>query len=194
MSVCKITGQSPCKCSKNKNKVVIDSNDYRLALRKLFTDHAVYTGFAIIESLPVAQPNVPFVLARLLQNAPDIANLLEPIIGGVKANVVNQVITEHLKLAAATLEPVRNGETLLAEQAVNNFLAQGNVFADAVYSLNPAKLNQTEVRNMVRQHNDFVVQLVALRKDEKYAEFIKVADEYYKHMLMFSDALWEALS
>jgi hypothetical protein len=63
MSYCKITGEYPCKCKHGASKVIVDYDDVKLALRKLFTEHAWYTVLVINESVPVKQPDAEVLVS-----------------------------------------------------------------------------------------------------------------------------------
>lgn len=193
MNLCKVTGLHPCKCKHRDNKLIVDFDDYRVALRRAFTDHAVYTSCLITESVPILQPDAAFVSERLLRNPTDIRNLLQPLIGSEKGEVVERVIGDHLKLAAATLEPVRNNDSQRTARAVEAFLNQGNEFGSALSSLNPSKLPLDVAVTMVRDHNNFVVNLATLRQQKNYEDYINTYDVYFSHMMEFSDALCNAL-
>lgn len=195
MSLCKITGQSPCRCQKLQGgKLSINFDDFKTALREAFSDHAWYTSWLITESLPVLQPNAEFVTQRLLENPNDIAALCLSLIGSKKAVAVAGVIRDHLLKAAACLAPVREGNTVATEKAVNELYAQGDKFGEALHSLGPNKLSAEAAKRMVREHNEFVVKLATLRKQQNYQEYIQTFDIYFNHMMMFSDEVANTLS
>lgn len=195
--ICPITGKYPCKCPNKRSATPTGSSlliDLKAVLRKVFTDHAVYTSWLIVESLPINQPNAGFVTERLLQNPADIRTVLEPIIGSTGGAAVEDLFANHLKLAAAALGPVRSGDTSGTQKAVEAFYAQGDQVGLALHNLNPAKLSLEYAVSMMKQHNEYVVKLATLRQQQSYQEYIKTFDEYYKHMLIFSDMVYETLT
>jgi hypothetical protein len=153
----------------------------------------VYTSWLITESLPILQPDNTAIATRLMKNPVDIGNLLDPVIGREEASSVRDLFTEHLELAAGALEPVRNNTTNLVNIAVHKLYSQGDRVGEALHNLNPNKLIKDYAIDMMRQHNEFVVKLAQLRANNEYVEYIETFDEYYKHMLMFSDMIYEAL-
>lgn len=197
MSLCPITGETPCKCRHKLSRTEFGNallTDLKSSLRKLFSDHAWYTSWLIVESVPVLQPDNGVVAQRLLRNPDDIASLLSHIIGAEKARGVGTLFKNHLLLAAAALEPVRNGQTELVNAAVQKFYDQGNLVGAGLHQLNPHKLSQEYATAMMRQHNEYVVQLATLRQKQDYENYIVTLDAYYKHMLQFSDMVYETLT
>jgi hypothetical protein len=195
-SFCPVTGDYPCKCDTKLAVTPMGTalmTDVKAALRKLFDDHVDYTNLVIMESVPMLNPYAKDFIGRLLKNPTDIANLLVQIKGVPLAAEIKEAFTEHLKLAAATLEPVRNGNGV-ATEAVKKFKNQGNILAGALSKINPVKLPLTFSLQLVNEHNDFVVKLVTLRATKKPREFIETLDMYRKHAMMWADAIYEALT
>jgi len=187
MSICKVTGQSPCKCKHIKNINVVDYDDFKLALRKVFSEHAWFTIMAITESVPVEQPDAKVILGRLIRNPNDIKNLISTFVDKSTADLVEKVIADHLNLAAAVFKPLRDGNTIAITEAVNNFVSQGNIFSDALTMIKPGRISTEDARMMVRTHNDFIVKIASDRINGKYQEVIDTFDPYVNHMMMFSD-------
>jgi len=195
-TLCPITGGKVCHCPGKTPTTIMGAAlliDMKSALRKVFTDHAVYTSTLISESLPILQPPAEAVTERLLKNPQDIADLIEPIVGSSKANAVKEQFSQHLLLAAGAVTEVREGNEETVANAVNNFYEQGDKLARALYELNTNKLNSNTVKKLIREHNEHVVQLATLRKSQEDHEYYAHYDIYYAHMLGISDALHGAL-
>jgi len=195
---CRITGEKICMCPKKNRRNMEPMGsallvDMKSALRKVFTDHAWYTGLLIIESLPIPQPNAEFVANRLMRNPQDIYDLLLPIVGEELATPVRDQFKEHLSIAASLLPAVREGNEDVITGGVRKFYNQGDILANALYNLSPEKLRLGEVTRLIHEHNEHVVTLATLRKQEKWEEYLTHNDDYYRHMLMVSDALYGAL-
>jgi hypothetical protein len=60
-------------------------------------------------------------------------------------------------------------------------------------SLNPEKLPLKIVKEEFHQHNQYVIDNAVLYHSKKYKEQLTTYDEYYTHMLHFSDMLAYAL-
>lgn len=95
---CPITGELKCKCM-DKNLVTFDPN-IKDSLRKLFTDHAVYTKM-FIESALEGIPDVKTIERRLMRNQEDIGNFLSLKLDSKKGKNITKLLKEHISLAAA---------------------------------------------------------------------------------------------
>jgi hypothetical protein len=195
---CSLTGDYPCQCPpSDKYRSAIGQAlkvDLRASIRKVFSEHANYTHFLIIESLPMLQPNAEVVTNRLLRNPTDIAQRIEPLVGPDKADLIEQLFTDHLKLAASALTPLRDNLPDELDEAVEKFYAQGDILAEGLYLLNPDFLNLDKVKELIHEHNEFVVKLASLRQATQYEDYIETYDEYTKHMMMIAEVLHQALT
>lgn len=65
--------------------------------------------------------------------------------------------------------------------------------AEVLHELDPISLPLFAATEMMREHNNFVVQLVQLRNGKKFEVYIKTYDQYYAHILGLVDTLYYAL-
>lgn len=176
--LCLLTGNNVCLCTLKEK------------LRKLFTEHAVYTKF-YITSASSNLPDLSFITARLLQNQTDIGNAVKPIIGDENGNKLTQLLKEHILAAANAISTVKLQSG--TKDAINKVLANSKLVAEFLSKLSP-KLNYDVVLKEFNQHNQYVIDITILHFEGKYEQEIKMYDAYYNHMLMFSDLLNSALS
>lgn len=193
---CVITGDSQCSCEWNPSETPLGSAmlmDMKASIRKVFTDHAVYTNWLILDSLPnLNSEAVTATTNRLLQNPTDIGNLLTPIVGKSKSLRVEHLFTEHLKLAAKILTLINTKQSI--DKTVADFYKNGDEVAEGLSELNPTKLGLAYAKKLMHDHNEHVVQLVTIRTKKDYTGYIRRYDVYYKHILMFADSIYEALT
>ena len=187
---CPITGEKHCKCL-IKAPVTSDVG-LKETLRKLFTDHVIYTHLFTNSSVDnIADAQV--VLKRLLRNQVDIGDALGPIIGEELGQQVTDLLTEHIKRAGDSVKALLSGDEQAKSDAVEAQLAQGDDVAAALSSLNPRKIPLDVVTREFRHHNLFVVQLADLHLHHQYEEEVEVLDAYLNHMLSISDMLYQGL-
>lgn len=195
--ICPITGGRRCLCPQepavsNVGRALL--TDMRSAVRNVMMEHSMYTFLAITHHLPEVQPGAAEVIVeRLMRNPRDIAQLIVPIVGPELASSVERVIRTHLELAAATFEPLRRVSTVQINAAVDRFMEQGEEFATALHALNIRKIPLDIARNLVKQHNTFVVQLASLRSQGNHERYVALFDDYIGHTQRFADALYEGL-
>ena len=188
---CPITGEPKCRCD-GINKPISDPKP-KETLRKLFTDHAVYTQRFIDAYLDDSQMT-QFLQTRLLANQPEIGQYLGQFVGQAAGETVGNLLTEHIKLAAKIVAELgENSEDSVIAAAVDELLSNARNVANGIAGLSKGKLNTDQVYNEFAKHNSFVVDLAVLHKKGKYEEEIRTYDVYYTHMLMFSDLVWYGL-
>ena len=177
--VCPITG-GECKCTMKEQ------------LRKLFTEHAVYTKF-FIESKLTSLPDLDVITNRLLRNQKDIGDFIKPIVGENNGNMATKLLQEHILAAAGAVEAVKDGNTDKINNAINKVFANSKQVAQFLSSLNPEKLPFDAVLKMFNEHNQHVIDMAIAHSQNKFDEEIKHYDSYYTHMLALSDTLHAAL-
>lgn len=188
---CLVTGETHCKCK--HNPCITYPVDMKETLRKLFTDHAVYTKF-VINSVLDSNPDATDLLNRLMQNQNDIGDYVKPIIGGHNGNLLAELLRGHIGKAGEALAAVKSRNPQAISVAVNNLLNQGDSVALFLSNLNPVRLPYSTVAAEFRKHNQFVADLAVLHYQKNTLEEIKTYDAYYNHMLMFSDLVYYGLS
>ena len=191
---CPRTGDPICKCKKADGKIIIDFDAFKTAMRRIFTDHAVYTSKLIEKSVPTLLPDANDTAARLLENPLHIRTVLEPILGPVVGEQLQNLFTEHLKLAAATLEPARTEKSREVKIGVEKLLEQGKQVGMLLGSIDPTKLSPELAIREFNTHNNYVVSLVTLRTQRgKDKEYINLYDDYFNHMMALSDSVTSVL-
>lgn len=187
---CPVTGEANCKCAPTSQKVSPLKIDLKASLRKLFTDHAVYTAF-VLKSIVDDKPDAYVFLSRLVQNQKDIGDQLKPLVGNKNGSAITVALTEHIRLAGETITSATRGEPL--KNKVAELYNQGDQIAKFLSSLNSAKLPLKEVTKMFRAHNKFVVDMTVARIKKEYHKEQVLYDAYYNEILMMSDAIFEAV-
>lgn len=195
MSRCRVTGKTDCHCPPKTKLSPMGSAlmvDMKAALRFVFTDHANYTSWLIVETLPKQTAAAESVGTRLMKNPRDINMGLRDIIGHENGDMLENLFREHLTLAANLLG------LLLADQDVtataHKFFENGNVIGEILNHLNPQKISLEHAQMMMKEHNTYVIKLAKLRKAEEYVKYVLTYDEYFAHMMKFSDAVYELLT
>lgn len=96
----------------------------RNKMRLLWEQHVAWTRMTII-SIVFNLPDVNFVSARLLQNAPDMGNSLRPYYGDHAAKTYTTLIREHLVIAADLVKAANAGNAQAAADLERKWYANG---------------------------------------------------------------------
>ena len=192
MSHCPVTGETKCRCMGNKKLIDRMQVDLKAALRKLFTDHGVYTKF-VINGIVDGTQDVSDLVKRLLQNQVDIGNQLKPILGEEKGKRLTYLLLQHIELAAEVIKAAVKGDANLVENNKKKLFANSSRVAEFLTSLNPEKLPLAATKSMFDMHNQFVIDMTVNRIKKQFAEEIKLYDAYYNELLEMSDSIFTAL-
>lgn len=190
---CKITGDPVCKCKRVEGKTIVNFEDFRVTMRRIFTDHAVYTSLLIIQSVPKLEPDADITAKRLLENPVHLRAVLQPFLGPAAGQQVENLFSQHLKIAASALGPARMGNQREITAKVNELLEQGKEVGKLLGSINPIKLSPATAIAEFTTHNQYVAKLATLRSQRKYQEYIDTYDDYFNHMMALSDTVTMAL-
>jgi len=177
---CPITGDPTCKCTQKET------------LRKLFTEHAVYTKF-YIESALQSLPDLGVITARLIKKQSDIGNYVKPVIGKKNGDTLTTLLKAHILAAADAVNAIKGKDKNVIDAAIKKVFSNSAQVAGFLSSLNPSKLPYETVSTMFNTHNQYVIDMATAHSQNEYDKEIELFDKYYTHMLMFSDTLNNAL-
>ena len=185
---CAISGERHCKCLNPLPKINAARVDFKATLRKLWTDHAVYTVF-VIKSIIDDDGDTKFLIPRLMQNQTDIGDQLREFISDKQANELTKLLKEHISLAGEVVSLVRNKRN--TTNKVEELYSNANRVGRFLTSLNPIVLK--DASQMFEDHNTMVIEMTLARFKKDFAKEIRVYDNYYNQILMMSDMIYEAV-
>lgn len=185
---CPITGEVFCKCKSDSLQTY--QTRPKDTLRKLFTDHAIYTKFYTVAALD-SRPETAVILDRLLENQEDIGKYLGQFIGTGGGEAVTHLLTEHIQLAGAAIDKLKKGEDLT--HSVEALFENNTRVAQGLAGLSHGALEEELVEAEFKHHNQYVLDIATLHKKKRYREEFETYDAYYVHMLSFSDLICSGL-
>lgn len=188
---CPVTGEPNCRCDmsrKTKTSLVSPKE----TLRKLFTDHVVFTKLFITSSLEDTG-DVKAVASRLFENQDDIGEYVGTFVGKGKGKRLAVLLREHITLAAGCVGKLKEGDTAGLHREIERLMKNAEEVSRHIHSLNPDKLPLKLVTEEFKKHNTHVLDIAVSHSKKQYSTEIRQYDMYYNHMLMFSDTLYAAL-
>jgi hypothetical protein len=186
--VCALTGGPHCRC-KHKVEPIAPSSP-KDTMRILFTDHAVYTKF-VIDALLTGSGEADALIPRLLENQKEIGHFIGLYSGEEYGMKIGELFTEHIKRAAAVMMAVRNGTdttrptSLLFENILH--------VSQCLSSIPGSTLKYEHVCDAFYLHNVQVVGLINAHSQRKWHEEVELYDQYFCHIIYFSDMLSKGL-
>lgn len=170
-----------------------NSTDIKQNLRKLFTEHAVYTKFVItdiIENLG----NTTADVNRLIKNQQDIGIFVSPIVGNDNGKKLADLLTTHINLAADCIKSLKMGKGMYSDNNVKKLFANSKQVSAFLSNLNPIKISLDIITKEFAMHNQQVLDIGKAQYNKKYEDVVILYDNYYEHMLMMSDLIYTGLN
>lgn len=155
--------------------------------RKLWEDHITWTRIVIIgilDGLPAAQTDA--YTGRLLQNYEDMEDALRPYYGD-DAEVLGDLIQDHLVIAAELLTAAHNGDTAGFDDARTRWYANADDIAAQMNAMNPKSWPLAETRQMWHDHLDATLAEATANLSGDYAAEIAAYDQVHLMALDMAD-------
>jgi hypothetical protein len=169
----------------------MSANDLRNGMRKLWSEHTIYTHSYIVSALS-GSPDLPVVTQRLLRNQDDIGGAIKPIYGDEAGKKLSALLRDHILIAADIVKAAKANDTKAVEADQKKWRKNGDDIAAFLASANP-QWKQVALTDMLQKHLDFVTQQVVARIKGDWAADIKASDAGYDHMMMFADMLSDGI-
>jgi len=165
--------------------------DLRMAMRKLWEDHIVYTRNFIISAL-AELPDRPAVTERLLRNQGDIGDAIKPYYGDAAGAQLSQLLRDHILIAADVVTAAKAGNAAQVNNHQQRWSANGRDIAGFLSGANP-NWRRGDLETMLQRHLDLTTGEVVARLGGDWVADIRSYDEGHEHMLMFADVLTDGV-
>lgn len=166
-------------------------SEFIYSVRLLWEQHSLWTRSAIV-SLVFDLPDTEFVVARLLQNAEDMGESLEPYYGAQIGERYGSLIHEHLVLAADLVKAAKAGDTAAAEDTERKWYQNADDIALFLSSINPF-LMQKEVQDMLYHHLTLVKAEAVSLLEKDYRMNVELYDKIELQALFMADVISKAI-
>lgn len=161
------------------------SQVYHDQWRKLWEDHITWTRMVIISILD-GLPGTDAYVNRLLQNPGDMAAALRPYYGA-QADVLGNLIQDHLVIAAEMLTAAKNGDTAEFNDARERWYENGDQLAVQMNQMNPQFWPLEMTRHMWIDHLDVTLQEAVAHLSGDYAGDVAAYDQAHRMALEMAD-------
>ncbi len=156
-------------------------------MRNLWEQHAFWTKIAVT-SLVMKLPNEEATVNRLLRNPRDFARTLNSYYGSATALMFQDLLTEHLELAAKMINELLAGDTAQAEETKRQWYKNADAIANFLGSINP-NWSKMEWRQLFYKHLEQIQDLVAALMNKNYVAAVNITDELEAHALVMADTM-----
>jgi hypothetical protein len=154
--------------------------------RKLWEDHITWTRVVIISILGAENelPGTEAYIARLLQNYEDMEDALAPYYGE-DAEVLGDLIKDHLVIAAAILRAAKAGQPL--DDLIASWYANAHDIAVQMNEMNPQFWPLEETEQMWVEHLDATLAEAVAHLEGRFEDEVAAYDLVHDLALEMAD-------
>ena len=164
----------------------------RIAMRKLWEEHIVYTRNYIISGL-AGLGDADKVAQRLLSNQDDIGNAIKPFYGDEAGKKLSALLRDHILIAADIVSAAKAGNNDNVSKGDKKWHQNADEIATFLSGANP-NWPKPLLTDMLYKHLDFTTAEVVSRLKKDWAADIEAYDKGHDHMMMFADALTDGIA
>ncbi|WP_438348602.1 glycosyltransferase [Paenibacillus sp. FA6] len=160
-------------------------------LRKLWTDHMIWTRNYIVSALAGLEDQEK-VSARLLKNQRDIGNAFKPYYGQEAGNKFTELLREHILIAGKIVDAAKSGNQIEFETNHTEWYRNTDDIARFLSGMNP-KWSDKELKGLLYKHLQLITDEVTARIKKDWDADIMAYDIGETHMVMFADILADGI-
>ncbi|MBY0756364.1 glycosyltransferase [Clostridium sardiniense] len=165
--------------------------DLKMAERKLWIDHVLWTRSFIVSDLASLEDKEP-VLERLLKNQDDIGNSIKPYYGKEAGDKLAALLRDHIKLAGQVVDAAKSGKKRDLEKYNKLWYENADEIANFLSSVNPKYSNKV-LKDMLYRHLQLVTEQAVNRLNKDWKKDIEAFDEGEDHMIKFAYIIAEGI-
>lgn len=170
----------------NNNRIYysIDQVNLLTQMNLVWLEHILWTRMLLI-SISDNLKDLDATQNRLLENPKDIANVFRKYYGNSIADVIEQLLTEHLIIGKDLIVALKNNNQELATTLNKKWYKNADDMAEAFSNINNFYPKET-IRNMLYEHLKLTTNEVSARLKKDYVADIKAYDTVQTEILKMS--------
>lgn len=165
--------------------------DLKMAERKLWIDHVLWTRSFIVSDLASLEDKEP-VLERLLKNQDDIGNSIKPYYGKEAGDKLAALLRDHIKLAGQVVDAAKSGKKRDLEKYNKLWYENADEIANFLSSVNPKYSNKV-LKDILYRHLQLVTEQAVNRLNKDWKKDIEAFDEGEDHIIKFAYIIAEGI-
>jgi hypothetical protein len=165
--------------------------DLRRDMRKLWTDHVVWTRDYIIAAT-TNQPDATAALNRLMKNQEDIGNAVAQYYGPNAGRQLTMLLKDHIAIAGDIVKAAMTNNTAGVKSGDDRWHQNATQIADFLSKANPNWPRATLV-DMMNKHLSTTTDELMARLHKDWDADVRAYDAVYDHILMMADALSDGI-
>jgi hypothetical protein len=161
------------------------------AMRKLWSDHVVWTRLYIIAAA-AGDASAQTASARLLKNQEDIGNAIAPYYGAAAGAKLTDLLKQHILIAVDLVAAAKAGDNAKVADADRRWHENANDLASFLSGANPNWPKAT-VLSMLNQHLALTTQEATARLQGRWSDDASTFDSIFTQILGMADALSDGI-
>ena len=161
------------------------------AMRKLWSDHVVWTRLYIIEAA-ANNPAAQTTAARLLRNQDDIGNAVAAYYGAAAGSKLADLLKQHINIAVDLVAAAKANDNARVADADRRWHANAEEIATFLSGANPNWPRST-VLSMLNQHLALTTQEATARLQGRFNDDAAAFDQIFTQIIGMADALSDGI-
>lgn len=163
----------------------------RLAMRRLWADHVIWTRQYIVANLAGA-PDEGAAAGRLLRNQEDIGNAIVPLYGKEAGAGLTDLLKQHILIAVDLINAAKANDQRRFQDEDMKWSKNAEDIATFLSGANP-NWPQKDVLDLLNLHLKLTKDEVVLRLEKNWDKDAATFDEIFTEILTVADTLSEGI-
>ncbi len=173
---------------RKKTREIAKDTAFRLAMRKLWEDHIIWTRQVIV-SAAAGLPDLNPAVDRLMQNQVDIGTAVKPFYGDAAGDKLTALLKEHISGAYQVLVAAKAGDNPKLEAANKAWYKNADDIAVFLAGANPEYWPADQMKMHMKEHLDLTLAEAVARLQMKWTDDIMAYEKVHAQILGMADML-----
>lgn len=163
----------------------------RLALRKLWSDHVIWTREYIVAAV-AGTPDADAAAGRLLKNQEDIGAAVVPYYGQAAGDGLTDLLKQHIMIAVDLVAAAASGDDAAFQKHDQRWSDNAADIARFLAGANP-HWPEKDVLDLLALHLQLTKGEAVARLQKDWAADVKAFDDIFTEIMVLADALYDGL-
>jgi hypothetical protein len=174
-----------------KNGMTQENYSLRTGLRRLWTDHVVWTRAYVVAAVADAQ-DADTAAQRLLKNQEDIGAAVVPFYGKDAGAALTDLLKQHIMIAVELIAAAKAGDTTRFEEQDELWTKNAEQIAELLSGANPNWVKD-DVIDILGIHLKLTKDEAVARMEGKWEADVEAFDQILTEILTLSDVLADGI-
>ena len=164
----------------------------RLALRKLWSDHVIWTREYIVAAV-AGTPDAGAAAGRLLRNQEDIGAAVAGFYGEAAGQALTKLLKDHIMIAVDLVATAKSGDSAAFATHDARWAANAHEIAAFLAGANP-NWPEADVFDLLALHLKLTKDEAVARLSANYDADIKAFDDIFNEIMVLADTLHDGIA